>query len=184
MKTTVTLSNYIVPIAFMFLFVLAAPLTARADEYMELPDHAKLDLSTPCPVCGMRVGGELAGGVTYAHRDGRLVGFAGAAAVVFKDGKTFGFEGARCLFIYNTIPKRFGIDPADIINRYVTDFKSGKMIDAKAAYFVLGSKVKGPMGYDLIPFSEKQEAEKFMAVYEGKRLVGLETVIPSDVERK
>jgi nitrous oxide reductase accessory protein NosL len=151
---------------------------------MELPNHAKLDLSSACPVCGMRVGGELAGGVTYAYRDGQLVGFAGAAAVVFKNGNTLSFEGARCLFIYNTVPKRFGIDPADITNRYVTDFKSGKMIEAKAAYLVLGSKVKGPMGYDLIPFSDKQSAENFMAEYQGKRLVGLETVVPSDVERK
>jgi nitrous oxide reductase accessory protein NosL len=184
MKKPIRWSNQIRSITFVSLLVIAVPLFAMADDYMGLPNHVKLDLSTTCPVCGMRVGGELAGGVTYAYRDGRLVGFAGAAAMVFKDGRTVGFEGARCLFIYNTFPKRFGVSPADITNRYVTDFKSGKMIEAKDAILVLGSEVKGPMGYDLIPFSEKQEAEKFMAEHQGKRLVGLETVVPSDVERK
>jgi nitrous oxide reductase accessory protein NosL len=170
--------------ASVSVIVLAGPLTAVADDYMELPNHAKLNLSTTCPVCGMSVGGELAGGVTYAYRGGKLVGFAGAAAAIFKDGKTVGFEGARCLFIYNTLPKRFGIDPADITQRYVTDFTTGKMINAKDAHLVLGSKVKGPMGFDLIPFADKDEAQKFLAEHEGKRLVSLETVGPADVERK
>lgn len=170
--------------ACICLIVLAGPLTTLANDYMELPNHAKLDLSGTCPVCGMRVGGELAGSVTYAYRGERLVGFAGAAAAVFKDGKTVGFEGARCLFIYNTLPKRFGIALADVTHRYVTDFTTGKMIDARDANLVLGSKVMGPMGYDLIPFLEKQEAEKFMAEHQGKRLVSLDTIVSEDVDRK
>ena len=39
------------------------------------------------------------------------------------------------------------------------------------------------MGYELIPFSNKEEAEKFEAEYNGKRLVQLHTVDLKDVDR-
>ncbi|MGO9570265.1 MAG: nitrous oxide reductase accessory protein NosL [Desulfomonilaceae bacterium] len=150
---------------------------------LTLPDGAKVDLAAHCPVCGMTIGGDLGAGATYSYRNGRAVGFAGVAAVVFKDGHTVGFEGARCLFIYNKVPKRFGINLDDITRRFATDFTTRKMIDVSDAFLVLGSTVKGPMGYDLIPFSNKEEAEKFEAEYNGKRLVQLQTVDLKDVDR-
>lgn len=112
-----------------------------------------------------------------------MEGFAGVAAAVFKDGKVVAFEGARCLFIYNTIPKRFGIDVGNIVHRYVTDFKSGKIVDASNAFLVMGSDVKGPMGIDLIPFLDKKEADKFSEERHGKRVVQLGTVGAKDVDR-
>jgi len=168
----------------MAAFLAASMGHSAAADYATLPDGSKVNLSQTCPVCGMPVGGELAGAVTYAHRDGRLVGFAGVAAAVFKDGTAVGFEGARCLFIYNTLPKRFDINVENISRRFVTDFKTGKFIDANNAYLVLGSTVKGPMGYDLIPFATKEAADKFGEEYAGKRVVQLGTVVPKDVERK
>ena len=119
-----------------------------------------------------------------SYRDGNLVGFGGVAAAVFKDGHVVGFEGARCLFIYNTVPKSFGIDVANIVKRYVTDFETKKMIDVDQAFFVLGSSIKGPMGYDLVGFSSKDKAEDFKARYNGKRIVQLHSVGRKDVERK
>ncbi len=164
--------------------VLAAlPLAVSAQDYLALPDGGKVDLSARCPVCGMTVGGEMASGATYGYKDSKLAGFAGVAAAVFKDGKAVGFEGARCLFIYNTVPKNFGINVNDIAYRYVTDFTSRKPIDVNHAYLVMGSKVKGPMGYDLIPFSDKNEAEKFKEEHDGKRVVQMGTVGIKDVER-
>jgi len=150
---------------------------------LTLPNGGKVDLTAHCPVCGMTVGGELGAGVTYSYRDGRVIGFAGVAAVVFKDGHAVGFEGARCLFIYNKVPKRFGINLDDITHRFVTDFSKRKMMDVTNAFLVLGSTVRGPMGFDLIPFSNKEEAEKFEAEYNGKRLVQLQTVELKDVDR-
>ncbi len=161
----------------------AIPLTVSAQDYLALPGGAKVDLSARCPVCGMTVGGEMASGATYGYRDSKLAGFAGVAAAVFKDGKTVGFEGARCLFIYNTVPKNFGINVNDIAHRYVTDFTSRKLIEVNHAYMVMGSKVKGPMGYDLVPFSDKNEAEKFKEEHDGKRVVQMGTVGIKDVER-
>ena len=150
---------------------------------LTLPNGAKVDLTAHCPVCGMTVGGDLGAGAAYSYRDGRVVGFAGVAAVVFKDGHAVGFEGARCLFIYNKVPKRFGINLNDITYRFVTDFTTRKIIDVNNAFLVLGSTVKGPMGYELIPFSNKEEAEKFETEYNGKRLVQLHTVELKDVDR-
>jgi hypothetical protein len=164
-------------------FIAASPRDSFADNYATLPDGSKVDLSLNCPVCGMPVGGELGGAVTRAYRNGHLVGFAGLAAAVFRDGHVVGFEGARCLFIYNTIPKRFGIDVDQIVRRFVTDFDSGHLIDANNAYLVLGSEVRGPMGYDLIPFSAKEAADAFSKAYAGKRVVQLGTVVPKDVDR-
>jgi nitrous oxide reductase accessory protein NosL len=158
--------------------------TCYADVLLALPDGAKVDLSATCPVCGMVVGGGLEGSASYSYQDGHLVAFGGAAAAVFKDGHTVGFEGARCLFIYNGIPKKFGIDVSQIVHRYVTDFETKRLIDVDKAFLVLGSTVKGFMGYDLIPFSSKESAEKFMGFYGGKRIVELKTVGIKDVERE
>ena len=158
-----------------------APPEGNAD--LTLPNGAKVDLTAHCPVCGMIVGGDLGAGATYSYRDGRVVGFAGVAAVVFKDGHAVGFEGARCLFIYNKVPKRFDINLDDIAHRFVTDFTTRKMIDVNDAFLVLGSTVRGPMGFDLVPFSNKEEAEKFETEYKGKRLVQLQTVELKDVDR-
>jgi copper chaperone NosL len=170
-------------IVVALLVAVAIPLAAFAQDYLELPNGSKVDLADHCPVCGMVIGGDTAAGVTYGYRNSKLVGFSGVAAAVFKSGKAVGFEGARCLFIYNTIPKKFGIDVNDIISRYCTDFSSGKLIDVNQAYLVMGTKIRGPMGFDLIPFSDKNEAEKFKDQYEGKRIVQLGTVGPKDVER-
>ncbi len=161
----------------------AASSPAKGDTYFTLPDGAKVDLTAQCPVCRMVIGGDLEAGATYSYRGDRVVGFAGVAAVVLKDGHTVGFEGARCLFIYNKVPKRFAVNLDDITHRFVTDFRTRKLIDVTDAFLVLGSTVRGPMGFELIPFSNKEEAEKFEAEYNGKRLVQLQTVDLKDVDR-
>lgn len=174
----------VVSAILMVLVTTGAILAQEHQELMTLPEGSNLNLSSTCPVCGMRLGGYLPGAATYSYRDGNLVGFAGVAAAVFKDGHVVGFEGARCLFIYNTIPKRFGINVDDISKRFVTDFETRKMINVSDAFFVLGSSVKGPMGYDLVGFSSKEKAEEFRTRYNGKRVVQMNTVDRKDVERK
>jgi len=184
MKTLkkIAVLGMILPVACLAIAV--APLASHADDFGMLPDGSKVDLSATCPVCGMIVGGDLGATVRYSYRDGRPVGFAGVAAAVFKDGHVVGFEGARCLFIYGATPKKFGIEVENIARRFVTDFDSGKMMDVSKAFLVLGSSVKGPMGYELIPFSTVEQAEKFKSEFAGKRVVQLGTVDFKDVERK
>lgn len=152
------------------------PVTAGAAELMELPDGSKLDLTQKCPVCGMVIGGKDSQGVTVNYKDGRVVGFGAVAAAVFRDGHVVGFEGARCLFIYNSVPEKYDVNVADIAHQYVTDFVSKKMIELPKAFLVLGSRVKGPMGYELIPFMNREEAAKFASENDGKWIVQLHDV--------
>jgi nitrous oxide reductase accessory protein NosL len=175
------------PPLWIFLLILLAlmfPALSKASDHVGLPDGAKLKMGGSCPVCGMQIGGELGGDAIYAYDQKGLIGFAGIAAAIFDDGKVVGFDGARCLFIYNSIPKKFGIDVTKIRHRYVTDFMTKKLIDVDDAFLVLGSTVRGFMGYDLVPFSSKEEAEKFSTKYGGKRIIQLRSVKPEDVERK
>jgi nitrous oxide reductase accessory protein NosL len=160
------------------------PCASLADDFGVLPDGSKVNLSERCPVCGMTVGADLGATVSYSYRDNKPVGFSGVAAAVFKDGRVVGFEGARCLFIYNAVPKKFGIEVENIAHRFVTDFRSGKFMDVANAFLVLGSPVKGPMGFELIPFPSMEEAEKFKSEFGGKRIVQLGTVEFRDVERE
>ncbi|MGC8659667.1 MAG: nitrous oxide reductase accessory protein NosL [Desulfomonilaceae bacterium] len=53
---------------------------------------------------------------------------------------------------------------------------SKKLIDLSAAYLVLGSLVKGPMGYDLIAFTNKDETADFARKYSGKWIVQLHEI--------
>jgi len=53
----------------------------------------------------------------------------------------------------------------------VRDYYALKQIDAKSAWFVLGSDVYGPMGHELIPFAREAEAKEFMRDHKGKRIV-------------
>ncbi len=146
---------------------------------LQLPDHSSIDLATKCPVCGMVIGGTAGQGASVTYKDGRVAGFHGIAAAVFKDGHAVGFEGACCLFIYNSVPQNYGVDVKNIARQFVTDFTTKKLVDLSKAFLVLGSNVKGPMGYDLIPFSSKEDAAKFAAENDGKWIVQLHEVARS-----
>jgi nitrous oxide reductase accessory protein NosL len=155
--------------------VLFTSVLSAADS-LRLPDGSKIDLAAECPVCGMVIGGTDGQGASVTYKDGHVVGFHGVAAAVFKDGHTVGFEGARCLFIYNSVPQTYNVDVKDIARQFVTDFTTKKVIDLSKAFLVLGSNVKGPMGYELIPFSGKEDAAKFAAENQGKWIVQLHEV--------
>ena len=130
-----------IAVVIVTFLVVTTPLSTQASDHVDLPDGLTLKLGNMCPVCGMKVGGELGAEAIYAYSETKLVGFAGASASVFENGSVVGFDGARCLFVYNTIPKRFGIDVTKIKNSYVTDFTTRKFIDVNDAFFVMGTKV-------------------------------------------
>jgi nitrous oxide reductase accessory protein NosL len=59
----------------------------------------------------------------------------------------------------------------DIKNIFVSDYYSLKKIDAKKAYYVIGSTVYGPMGNELIPFELLEDAKVFAQDYSGKKIL-------------
>jgi copper chaperone NosL len=148
--------------------VLAFPLTLWAAEMVDLPDGSKLDLAQSCPVCSMKVGG----------------GALGFGAAVFKDGKVVGFDGPGDLFRYFLEPAKYHFDAANITHLFVTEYGSPKLLDAKTAFFVVGSDFTGSMGPDAAPFATQEAAEKFKAEHHGRAVVAFTGVKPEDLASK
>jgi len=139
---------------------------SAAAQTVDFPDGSKLDLSGTCPVCNMKVGG------------GKL----GPAAAVFKDGKVVGFDGPGDFFRYLFAPGDRGFDPGNVKNLFVTDYATKKLIDAKQAFYVLGSDIDESMGLEAVPFSKKEDAEKYSAGHKGKKVAAYSEVLPEDLK--
>jgi len=54
---------------------------------------------------------------------------------------------------------------------YVQDFISGQRVDASKAFYVFGSRITGPHGDDLVPFSSEQNAKLFMMKNGGTKIL-------------
>jgi copper chaperone NosL len=152
--------------ALALIIVASAPLISAAAQTVDLPDGSKLDISTSCPVCNMKL------------EDSKV----GVAAVVFKDGKVVGFDSAGDLFRYVLAPVKYSISTENIKNMFVTEHGTKKVMDAKQAFFVIGSEVQAGMGAEVIPFSKKEDAEKFSSENKGKRVAAYAEVTHDDVK--
>ncbi|MBB4303866.1 nitrous oxide reductase accessory protein NosL [Rhodobium orientis] len=135
-----------------------APALARAAP-VDLPPPGPNDT---CPVCGMFV-------AKYPDW---------IATVLFKDGSTDHFDGAKDFFKYLLDMAKYakGKVRDDIVGMGVTDYYSTERIDARGAYFVLGSDVLSPMGHDLIPHPSAEDAAEFSTDHEGKKTLRFDDV--------
>ena len=117
-----------------------------------------------CPVCGMFVA--------------KYPDFL--ARITFADGSRLFFDGAKDLFRYHFDIQRFspGKNKADIAAIQVTDYYSLTPIDARTAWFVVGSDIFGPMGREFIPFHDEAEAAEFLRDHAGKQQLRFEQVTP------
>lgn len=115
-----------------------------------------------CPVCGMFV-------ARYPDWVGKII---------YKDGMTVFFDGAKDLFRYYVDIKKYhpGKDKAGIAAIYMTEYYDLKPIDAYKAYYVVGSDVYGPMGRELIPFTNESDAREFMSDHKGKQVIRFKDV--------
>ena len=112
-----------------------------------------------CPVCGMFV---------YKYPDW-------VSEVLFKDGTYAVFDGAKDLFKYLLDPAGRQQDIAGII---VTDYYAVRPIEAKQAFYVIGSDTYGPMGKELVPFEREQDAREFLKDHGGKKVLRFPDVTP------
>jgi copper chaperone NosL len=117
-----------------------------------------------CPVCGMFV-------AKYPDW---------LAAVRLRDGSHVFFDGAKDLFKYLHTLKKY--DPArrpeDIQAVYVMDYYRLSWIDARRAWYVLGSDVYGPMGRELIPLELESDAREFMKDHKGTSIIKFSEATP------
>jgi nitrous oxide reductase accessory protein NosL len=139
--------------------------TALAGLSMENPAIAEMrlrkgkiteprDRVDECVVCGM-----------YPARYDRH-----RAQVKTPSGETRHFCSTQCLFKYLKDPRRYeGADDAPRMI-WVSGTDSGDWISAWTAYFVVGSKMMGPMGYEALAFDTRAQAEAFIAKSGGRLL--------------
>ena len=149
----------------LVLAVLLAAATAPAQD----AGAPKPSAEDKCPVCGM-----------FVHKYPDWV-----AGIVFKDGAAYFFDGAKDMFKFY-----FGLDTyapsrsaADISAMYVTEYYDMTSIEARAAFFVIGSDVYGPMGRELIPLAKRADAEQFRRDHGGHAILEFGRVKPSAVEK-
>jgi copper chaperone NosL len=130
-----------------------------------LPQPGPRDL---CPVCGMLV-------AKYPHW---------IAIARYQDGHAHFFDGAKDLFKYlHELPK-YAPDHRreDLSGLYVTEFYGLTRIDARQAWYVIGSDVLGPMGHELVPLESREDAEEFLRDHLGRRILGFDEVTPQLLE--
>ena len=117
-----------------------------------------------CPVCGM-----------FVAKYPDWVAFAKT-----RDGLTYYYDGPKDLFTHYFNAGRYtpGRQQRDLINLSVKEYYSLKMIDAKGAFFVVGSDVYGPMGAELVPFATQKDAASFMNDHKGKKILRFGDITP------
>ncbi len=106
------------------------------------------------------------------------------AEIAYRDGATVFFDGPKDLYRYITGMKSFaaGRHQEDIVALYVTDYYAVSPIDGFKAFYVMGSDVNGPMGYEFIAFRHETDAREFMKDHHGKRILRFRDITPEVVK--
>jgi copper chaperone NosL len=134
-------------------FALAQPPAA------ELPKPGAKDL---CPVCGM---------LTAKYPNW-------VATIVYKDGHAHFFDGAKDMFKFWHDPGKYaaGHSREQIERIAVTEYYGLQAIDARGAWYVVGSDVLGPMGHEFVPLASAEDAADFLKEHKGARILRFEEV--------
>ncbi len=125
--------------------------------------------SDKCPVCNMFV-------ARYPDW---------VAGIVFKDRTYRVFDGPKDMFHYYFHMEEYdpGRKREDIEEMVVKEYYNLKPIDARKAFYVVGSDVFGPMGRELVPFDSLDAAEEFMRDHRGKKILKFEEVTDELIQR-
>jgi len=147
-------SNAVIP----FLLALLLPVSPLAEE-VACPNPGPNDT---CPVCGMFV-------AKYPEW---------IATVLYRDGHAHHFDGAKDLFKYLLDLPRWapGHRAENIELIGVTEYYELRRIDARQAWYVIGSDTLGPMGHELIPLESEGDAREFMQDHKGVRILRFDQV--------
>ncbi len=122
---------------------------------MEVPQEVK------CPVCGMFV-----------------AKYPKWAALIEVKSKKHYFDGVKDMMKFYIFDVDFPYNRSKITHIEVTDFYTLQAIDAKQAFYVIGSDVYGPMGNELIPFLSNEAAQNFMTDHRGEKIIRFEEITP------
>jgi copper chaperone NosL len=103
--------------------------------------------------------------------------------LVMADKKRFHFCSTQCLFEFTQDPSRYGATTGEVGDVWLHDYVSGRYIFGKNAYYVVGSKIHGPMGPEAIAFDLKSEAADFAKANNGQ-VLKFEKVTPAAIKAK
>ncbi len=122
-----------------------------------------------CPVCGMLV-------AKYPNW---------MAVALYRDKHAHYFDGAKDLFKYLHAYSKYapGHRKEDLAGLYVTEFYGLTKIDARRAFYVIGSDVLGPMGHEFVPLETRADAEEFLKDHKGRRIVSFDQATPDLVAK-
>ena len=103
------------------------------------------------------------------------------ATALYRDGHAHHFDGAKDLFKYlHDLPRWApGHQAADIASIGVTEYYGLTRIDARSAWYVIGSDVYGPMGHELVPMKTEEDAQEFLKDHSGTRILRFDAVTPA-----
>ena len=131
----------------------------RVDKAQKKQETIKIDKNEKCPVCGMFI---------YKYPKW-------ATQIFYKDHH-FSFDGVKDMMKYY-FEHRSGISKI-----LVTDYYTQKAIDAREAFYVIGSDIYGPMGDELIPFENEKDAKTFYMDHKAKEIVSFKNITYSQVK--
>lgn len=122
--------------------------------------NSNIPKDSKCNVCGMFV-----------------AKYANWAATIKTTKETFYFDGVKDMMKFYFEPAKYSKDAnlkdSSVI---VTDYYTLEQIDAKSAFYVVGSNVMGPMGNELIPFKDETSAKDFSKDHGGKKILKFEEI--------
>lgn len=125
-----------------------------------------------CPVCGMLIYKypRWAAQIFYKHSDHE---------------HRYSFDGVKDMMKFYFDPMKWG-DYKDYNRRnltkiLVTDYYSQKAIDGRVAFYVIGSDIYGPMGHELIPFANEDDAKNFKEDHKGKKVIQFKDITKEEV---
>lgn len=89
------------------------------------------------------------------------------------DGRQIAFDGGKDMFSYLRLLAHYNYAKGQGVGKglaevWVRDYSSGVWLDARAAWYVVGSEVRSPAGQEPIPFPERSGAEGFRRIHGGK----------------
>jgi len=90
------------------------------------------------------------------------------AQIWAKSGDTVHFCSTQCMVNFNAAPEKYLKEPVETNMAWVTLYSDGMYESAFGAYYVVGSKVDGPMGREAIPFKLRKDADEFVQANGGK----------------
>jgi nitrous oxide reductase accessory protein NosL len=107
-----------------------------------------------------------------------------SASLTFRDGKSEFFDGVKDLFRYYQGLSRYAPrrKPAEIREILVKDYYSLAAVDARSAWYVIGSDVLGPMGREAVPFAREADAGSFLKDHRGTRILRFNDLTPTVIK--